>query len=108
MYCMTQLTFKVAVILLSGVALFGNCVNAKDKETSKLLNLSLPLAAKKYAPLISEQLNEEKKLEMRGFFESKEKKGNIDLDAHFEGPYRENKDQEVTSDGLGVGIKLGI
>jgi len=102
-------TMKVAAaILLSGVALFGNCVNAKDKETSKILNLSLPLAAKKYAPFISGQMNEEKKLEVRGFFESKEKKVNIDLDAHFEEPHRENKDQEVTSDGVGVGIKLGI
>jgi len=98
---------RVSVILLTGLALFGGCVNAKEDEESKALDFSLHWTMKKYAPVIIKQRKDEA-LDTRGLFESKEEESNIELDAHFEGPHKENKDREVTPDGLGVGIKLGI
>jgi len=98
---------KVSVVLLAGLALFGSCVNAEEGEGSKALDFSLHWTMKKYAPVIIRHRKDET-LDIRGIFESKEEELNIELDAHFEGPHKENKDREVTPDGLGVGIKLGI
>jgi len=98
---------KMSVVLLAGFALFGNCVNAKEGEESKVLDFSLHWTMKKYAPVIIERRKDET-LDIRGLFEFKEEKSDIELDAHFERPHKENKDREVTPDGLGVGIKLGI
>lgn len=97
---------KVSVILLTGFALFEGYVNAQDGE-AKALDFSLHWMMKKYAPVIIKHRKDET-LDIRGIFESKEEELNIELDAHFESPHKENKDREVTPDGLGVGIKFGI
>jgi hypothetical protein len=97
---------KVSVILLTGLALFEGYVNAQDGE-AKALDFSLHWMMEKYASVIIKHRKDET-LDIRGIFESKEEALNIELDAHFESPYKENKDREVTPDGLGVGIKFGI
>ncbi len=97
---------KVSVVLLTGLALFGSCVNAKDDE-AKALDFSLHWTVKEYAPVVIRHRKDET-LDIRGLFEPKEERLNMELDAHFESPHKENKDREVTPDGLGVGIKLGI
>ncbi|MBE0470852.1 MAG: hypothetical protein IBX55_15260 [Methyloprofundus sp.] len=98
---------RISVALLAGLALFGSCVNAKEDEENKALDFSLHWTMKQYAPVII-QHRKDKTLDIRGLFESKEEESSIDLDAHFERPHKENNDTEVTPDGLGVGIKLGI
>ncbi len=102
----TQLSLALAALLIS-LAVFASGVNAKDNEDAKALDFSLHWTVEKYVPVVIRR-RKDNTLDIQGIFEPKEERLNMELDAHFESPHKENKDREVTPDGLGIGIKLGI
>ncbi|RLA23333.1 MAG: hypothetical protein DRQ62_06490 [Gammaproteobacteria bacterium] len=75
------------------------------QEEYRALDFSLNLEIKEfnglpYARGISN------KQQLPGVFGSERVFSNIQMEAHFEGPYNENKEQEMTPDGAGVKFKM--
>ncbi|SHE20600.1 hypothetical protein [methanotrophic endosymbiont of Bathymodiolus puteoserpentis (Logatchev)] len=97
----------MSAVLLVSLALFVVGVNAKESKEAKALDFSLHWTVEKYAPVIMRH-RKDNTLDIQGIFEPKEERLNLELDAHFESPHKENKERELTPDGLGIGIKLGI
>ena len=75
----------------------------KQKENI-VLNLSLNLDVNEF----NYNLKSGKQEQLQGIFEFEEGVLNIEMEAHFEGPHNENKERDMTPDGVGVSFKLGI
>ena len=75
----------------------------QDKPVEQVvLDLSLNLDITEY------ELESDKQKPFKGIFEPEEAVFDIEMETRFEWPHHENKERDLTPDGAGVSIKVGI
>ena len=79
-------------------------IEGSSQKKGAALDLSLNLDLKEY----SYYQEYGKQSLLQRVFESEGVDLDIEMEAHFEGPHNENKEMDMTPDGIGVSIKLGI
>ena len=92
----------------------GNAIVVLEKIVSEenqqaeliYLDLSLNIEIQEFNKLPYARVSNHQKL-LRGIFESEaEEASSLEMETHFEGPHNENKEREMTPDGVGVKFKL--
>jgi len=79
-------------------------IEGSSRKKDAALDLSLNLDLKGY----SYYQEYDKQSLLQRVFESEGGDLNIEMETHFEGPHNENKEMDMTPDGIGVSIKFGI
>ena len=75
----------------------------QDKPVEQvILDLSLNLGITEY------ELERDKQKPFQGIFEPEETIFDIEMETRFEWPHNENKERDLTPDGAGISIKVGI
>ncbi|WP_428355788.1 hypothetical protein [Methyloprofundus sp.] len=98
--------------ILSGNNAFTDEIDVVTEEVQQdqpvALDFSLNFEQLELQTFSDVQAGYDRRVLLRGIFESEDYSTNIEIETHFEGPHVENKERDATPDGVGIDFKIGF